>query len=361
MSTAVATPERNGAIQETSLSIPPHTQTRLYAGNPGAVALWSAVADPVHTALEVGQVVYDSGICGAKNKAQGTIIFLTCMAEQMALTDFAKVYHIIDGKLSKRADAMLADFNMAGGRHRWINKGEDGLTATIELTYGGKTDTATYTIEMARQQGLIKKDGNWVKIPWNMLRARCITDGLGMHFPQFKAGVYSPEELGYDSMEHAIAAQEQSSGRGRGKASTATTPAIASTATVVVTQQSNVIEAEVVEPQQTTTEAVADEPTTTATARAAPAADVVPTQVEVGESQLDPAATSAADTDPCTEVQLNQIRSLLTDIQKADPQIPAKIQGKLAGMGKKKLSELTISEAQQLIQALFVKAAELAV
>ena len=403
MVTASATVEREGQRvterEATGTALSVQTQG-MFSHNPGAIALFGKIDDPIAAATQLGETIYNSGICGAKNKAQGTMIFLACMSEGIALTDFPKIYHIIDGKLVKRADTLLADFNIAGGKHRWISKGEDGQSATLELSFQGKTDTATFTIQDATRMGLVKAGSNWIKSPANMLRARCITDGMGMHFPQFKAGTYSPEELGYDSIEHAeqsqpanvvAAIQQQGTAtpttttRRRGKSIAATTfTAAATTTSAAVHHDNNVIDAEIVSKEETTNasetvsapeaadtpEAVdvvgevseADESAENLeaeTAEEAPFDNVEQTEVDSGESQHDPNATSTRDDGPCTQVQIDQIKSMVRDLTPKDPQQSSKINAALASMGKLTLADLSYGQAQGLLNALFKKAAEL--
>ncbi len=351
MSTAVATNRTepvtatyggNATIRPTALTVPVGL-----GGNSSALSVYNRIDNPLQFVEQFGKSIADSGMFGCKNAQQGQVLAMTCICEGITPTDFCKQYHIIEGKISMRADAMLANFRKAGGRHRWLEIGDEGQRATLELSYDNETITVAYSIDQARKAGLVKDKSNWDKDPGSMLRARCISRGIRMIAPEIVAGVYAPEDLGEEPIH--VAAIPAATTKPRKATATATVNAT----TIEAAPAPVVVDAEVVEPQQTTTEQPAEEP--------APVASVTPAQVEVGTSQLDPKATSAADTDPCTEVQLGQIRSLLTDIQKADPQIPAKIQGKLQGMGKSKLSELSISEAAQLIQALYVKASELAV
>jgi hypothetical protein len=64
----------------------------------------------------LGAAIQRSGMFGAETKEQGIILALQCMVEKKPPLEMAKNYHIIQGKLSKRADAMLADFRKAGGK-----------------------------------------------------------------------------------------------------------------------------------------------------------------------------------------------------------------------------------------------------
>lgn len=54
--------------------------------------------------------------------------------------------------------------------------------------------TFTYTMEMAKQQGLTR-NRNWQTMPLQMLRVRCLTMALRATFPDACSGIYSADEI----------------------------------------------------------------------------------------------------------------------------------------------------------------------
>ena len=52
--------------------------------------------------------------------AQVMVLMLLCDAEGLHPIEAVKRYHIFDGKISMRSDAMLADFQKSKGRVEWI-------------------------------------------------------------------------------------------------------------------------------------------------------------------------------------------------------------------------------------------------
>lgn len=146
-----------------------------------------------------GNIIAKSGFNGCSKVEQGVIIAFTCMAEKITPLDFAQKYDIIQGRPTKKAAVMLAEFRQVyGGDFDWTNDGEDGKKATIVLHYRGKKKSpVSFTIEQASKLGLTNKD-NWKKQPGAMLRARCATKALRMYVPEIAAGIYDPDEIPHE-------------------------------------------------------------------------------------------------------------------------------------------------------------------
>jgi hypothetical protein len=148
--------------------------------------------------MDAGKLIARSGLCGAKDEASGFIIALTCYQEGIPILDFPKTYHIINGRLAMRADAMLARFRIKGGRYKII---EHSVTrAEILVTWEGTTIPFSYSIEDGRRTGDAlapsgKLKDNWEKRPESMLWARCVSNMVRMLCPEVVAGVYTPEEI----------------------------------------------------------------------------------------------------------------------------------------------------------------------
>lgn len=150
---------------------------------------------------QLGEAITKSGFAGCERIEQGIIVAFTCLAEKITPIEFARTYDIIQGKPTKKAAVMLAEFrSIYGGEFEWVDDGEDGKKATIALTYKGKEKKpVTFTIEEAKAKGLSGKS-NWKQHLPEMLRARASTKALRMHVPEIAAGIYDPHELGgYDS------------------------------------------------------------------------------------------------------------------------------------------------------------------
>lgn len=159
------------------------------------VTVYERVDNPLEFAREMGKAMALSGIFGCRNEQQGIVLAMACMSERKNPIELARTYHIIDGKLSMRADAMLAEFRARGGKHRWLATGDDHQRAEIELELNGQKEAVAFTIEDAHRAELVKPKSGWVKFPGEMLRARAISKAIRMIAPEIVAGCYVPEEL----------------------------------------------------------------------------------------------------------------------------------------------------------------------
>lgn len=143
----------------------------------------------------MGKAFHQGGLAGCKSEGQGKAMALTCLCDNITPLQFVRTYHLMDGKPSMRADAMLAAFMAAGGKWKWIDQGDDGKKASAHVAFGDNDLEVSYTIDDAKRAGLIKEKSNWEKDPGSMLRARTISKAVRMVAPQIVAGVYTPEEL----------------------------------------------------------------------------------------------------------------------------------------------------------------------
>lgn len=152
--------------------------------------------DPMQFIDEMGKQFMQAGIC--TKEAEGKVLALACLCERKNPFEIKRRFHIISGNMSMRSDVQLAEFRMAGGKHRWIDDGTKGgsdAKATIELTFEGQTIQSSYSMADMRQAQLFKSGGGWDKNPANMLRARATSNGIKMLAPEISAGLYTPEEI----------------------------------------------------------------------------------------------------------------------------------------------------------------------
>lgn len=160
--------------------------------------IYAKIENPMTAIAELGNMFHKSGIMGVATPGDGAVVALTCMCEGITPLEFAKTYHIINGRPSMRADMMHAKFRGAGGKVTWINMGDDGKAAEATFEFDGQSAQIKYTIEDAKNvvgDKLDKPDSNWKKDRGAMLRARLITKAIRILAPELIAGVYTPEEL----------------------------------------------------------------------------------------------------------------------------------------------------------------------
>jgi len=148
----------------------------------------------------LGEACARSGMFGDIQEPQGFIIALQCMAENKPPLELAKHYHIIKGKLTKRADAMLAEFESAGGEWQFLDLKNPTVQKAIVSYKKYEKVEVEYSVDDAKTCGVYNlkdRKGNpsmWAKFPANMLRARLVSETLRAIAPAIVTGVYTPEE-----------------------------------------------------------------------------------------------------------------------------------------------------------------------
>lgn len=159
------------------------------------VSTYDKVNDPMTAATTLGEWIAKSGMFGCERVEQGAILAMQCLVERKAPLELAKHYHIIGGKLSLRADAMLALYRERGGKVRWLQFDDAGAKA--RWTYDGNDVELAYTAEDAKRAGFLPARGGsgWAKFPAEMMRARLISKAVRMLAPEVCTGTYTPEEL----------------------------------------------------------------------------------------------------------------------------------------------------------------------
>lgn len=168
-------------------------------------------AIPLNTLNELekaGELLAQSGMFGAKNKAEGFVIAATCQAEGISLMSFIREYHIIEGRPSMRAEAMLAKLVAVGGKYQVIERSPE--KATIKVEIDGREATESFTWQEAKTERYVYgKDGKTLKDNWStprrrkqMLWARLVSDTIRFMAPQINSGIYTPEEtMDFDQRE----------------------------------------------------------------------------------------------------------------------------------------------------------------
>lgn len=208
--------------------------------------LANAEPDKVMSCLTAfGQQLAQSRIMGIQTPGDGLVVAVTCAAEGITPLEFARTYHIIEGRPSMKADAMLAKFKAAGGKVKWLDLGDTEQKAEAEFTYGGDTIPMSFTAEQAKKMVGEKKfsntDGNWFKLRPQMLRARLITTALRVIAPELVVGIYTPEEI-EDFSSPSKPSAEQVAARREELQQLASEPVVVTSTAQVVAAPKNVVE-----------------------------------------------------------------------------------------------------------------------
>lgn len=176
-------------------------------------AIYDQATDPAAFIREIGEAIHRSGIFGTETPSQGHVLALECAARRIPPLSLAERYHMIKGKLSMKADAMLGEFHQIGGRHRIVRRTPEW--ASIELTLAGQTEKFSCSWKDAQEEPFVYmgKEADVIakmeagKPPaikpkyatprsrMQMLWARVVSDGVRAMAPGILSGHYTPEEI----------------------------------------------------------------------------------------------------------------------------------------------------------------------
>ncbi len=164
--------------------------------------MFDRITDPVAAAATLGPALFRSGFMALKTPEAGTMVMFECLTRKITPQSFAETYHVMGGRLSKRADRMLAELVERGGDYTIDERTPEACRITFVV--GKRTMQSVCTHEGVQQEAFyrIVKDGK-EKINDNyatprkrmqMLFARAVSDGVRAIDPSVCAGLYTPEE-----------------------------------------------------------------------------------------------------------------------------------------------------------------------
>jgi hypothetical protein len=148
---------------------------------------------PIAEIHAMAEAVAKSKLFGMKTVDECMALMLIAHAEGLHPAIAARDYHIIQGRPTLKADAMLARFQTAGGTVKWGEYTDKKVVGTFSHPQGGSV-TVEWTMEMAVNAGLTKNP-TWKQYPRQMLRARTVSEGIRTVFPGVVVGCYTPEEI----------------------------------------------------------------------------------------------------------------------------------------------------------------------
>lgn len=356
----------------------------------------------------IGQQIALSKMFGCESVAQGEVMALECLARRMPPMSMAERYNIIFGRLSLKAEAMLADFRSEiGGEFEIVERSAD--RAAIRLTRKGKEFFGDFTWKQAQDEPFIYKkpkgmdedgvaevliNGDRTKLKlkekyatprsrMQMLWARVVSDSVGAFAPEIRVRGYTPEEISdFDGADHELPSDSNGNGNGNGNGvsqptvvtsvvtespaatsavPTTTTPATSTPEYATAVQVSKIVDLLVQlgathEQQQ----AVMAKRGVQAwrSLLFEQAADLIgKLEAQAEKSKVPATATQVVvNRSPCLQQQIDDVKNVIREIaQTGDPNIALAIQGRLSQSGLVRLSDLTISECDQLLQALRLK------
>jgi hypothetical protein len=141
----------------------------------------------------MAEAVAKSGLFGVKTADQAMALMLVAQAEGRHPAMAARDYDIIQGRPAKKTEAMLRDFLENQGKVEWHTLDDSTADATFSHPSGGSV-RIEWTLKRAAMAGLQGRD-MWKKYPRQMLRSRCVSEGIRTVCPMATSGMYVPEEI----------------------------------------------------------------------------------------------------------------------------------------------------------------------
>lgn len=148
---------------------------------------------PYNEIKEMSLAVAKSGLFGLKSVDQAVTLMLIAQSENIHPVCAMQMYDIINGKPALKSSEVLSRFQKSGGTVEWIETNDKIAKAKFMHPAGGSI-IIEWSMERAKNADLTGKD-NWRKYPAQMLRARCISEGVRAIYPACLNNMYSSEEV----------------------------------------------------------------------------------------------------------------------------------------------------------------------
>ena len=148
---------------------------------------------PVTDMKSMATSIVKSGFYGFKSEDQVMAIMAVAQAEGKHPASVVQEYDVIQGRPALKSQAILARFQMAGGKVEYGTYTDDKVEMTFSHPAGGSL-TLSWTMKQAHEIGLASKD-NWKKYPRAMLAARVVSEGVRRVYPACILGHYAVEEV----------------------------------------------------------------------------------------------------------------------------------------------------------------------
>ena len=108
----------------------------------------------------LGQVIAASNLFGKRNPAEGLAIVAMCQQKRISWLDFMQTFHMIQGVVSKKTDAVVADFYRAGGTSKVISRDAEKAEAFFALDGREYTSKITWEDCLAEPFVYVGKEGD---------------------------------------------------------------------------------------------------------------------------------------------------------------------------------------------------------
>jgi hypothetical protein len=157
----------------------------------------TALPNDIQQVRQLAKDAIGSGFCGFKRAEDAMLAILTGRDLGFSAAQSLRAFHVIEGKPTLSADAMVAACVSRKDVCEYFRTVEStGRICTVETKRAGEGGPRrlSFTIEEAQAANLTGK-GNWGKYPAAMLRARAKSALARDVYPDLLMGLYDPDEL----------------------------------------------------------------------------------------------------------------------------------------------------------------------
>jgi hypothetical protein len=159
----------------------------------GTIRMTTQQLVPLADIERMASAMAGSRMFGVNTPDQAMALMLVAQSEGRHPASVAKDYHVVQGRPTLKADAILARFQEAGGTVEWTTYTNEKVEGRFSHPQGGSI-TIDWDMNRAKAAGLAAKDV-WKQYPRSMLRARCISEAVRTIYPVVLGGMYTPEEV----------------------------------------------------------------------------------------------------------------------------------------------------------------------
>lgn len=167
--------------------------------NKNEISFYGSIDNPMEAISEIGNYFTASGMFGCTKKEQGAVLAMACLCEGSNPLEIAKRYYIIEGRLTKKYETLLAEFYNEGGKVEWKERTDEVVEAEFIHPENGRISLKLTMKEML-DKGIAKTSGgkikdNYKKFPRQMLTSKLVREAINLVAPHITVGVYTPEEV----------------------------------------------------------------------------------------------------------------------------------------------------------------------
>jgi len=186
-------------------------------------SFYDGIENPMDAIEKMGNWMVRSGLFGMDREEQGKVMAMACLCERKNPIEIARQFHIVEGKLSKKYETMIAEFYQLGGKIDWVQRDGDACEAKFIHPENGEF-TLRITMEELTSSGVATTSkgevkANYLRYPRQMLTARVVSEAMRIIAPGIVCGVYTPEEISdFDNHAPKPLLQEKPKAKNKAKA-----------------------------------------------------------------------------------------------------------------------------------------------